>query len=73
MFFLELSTEIMISVKDSLCGEECLLRMFELCLLFSELFMFFFNNYTSKYSIRKMKNKRDLRNFSCVIYAFFHA
>jgi hypothetical protein len=44
MFFWECGMETRISVKDSLCGEECFLRMRESCLLYVELFMLSFSN-----------------------------
>ncbi len=42
MFFWECGMETQLLVKDSLCGEECLLRIRESCLLYFELFMLSF-------------------------------
>jgi hypothetical protein len=62
--------EIRISVKDSLCGEEYVLRNGELCLLYAELFMLPYQLLHSKVCIQKPKNKRDLRIFIYVIYVY---
>ena len=73
MFFWECGMETQLSVKYSMCGEECFLGKRELCLLYIELFMLSYQLFTSKFDIQKLLHKRKLRNFACVIYAFIFA
>jgi len=66
IFTCECVMEYRISVKESLCGEECLLRIRVSCLLYFELLIVLYQLMESKDGIQKTKNKRDLRNFICV-------
>jgi hypothetical protein len=65
----ECGKEKRISVKDPLCGEECLSIIWVVFLFCAEIFMFSFQKYVSKLDIANPKKKRDLRNFQYVIYA----